>query len=194
MRKQMIFLLLALALCVAGCSKPQEEYAATDPAPTQEAEAASQPAQTQAPQAEATPQGSGTVPGDGTDPAGIPDLSSWACYGGSMEDGAAVYLAFDETGTKGVFMALYEDGQSALIAGEYRYDESTGVETIQASPEGPAIQFINTPVADGVFALQLGAQGQVEVEAADAAEAMACAARIQAEGQDITASFLAKLG
>lgn len=196
MRKRIMFLLLALALtlCLAGCSNPQEEYAAIAPAPSQEVGSA-QPTQTQAPQATATPQQAGVQAGDGTEPETIPDLSSWACYMGTMEDGAAVYLAFDPTGTKGVFMALYDQaGQSALISGDYGYDEATGVETIQAGGEGPAIQFVNTPVADGVFELRLGQQGKVQVEEVDSAQAMECAAQIQAGTQDITADFLTKLG
>ena len=195
MRKRMIFLLLALALMAAGCSKAQEEYAAIDPAPTQEAEATAQPDPSQAPQAEATPGAAEVQAGEGTEPSAIPDLTDWACYTGTMEDGAVVYLAFDSTATKGVFMALYDQaGQSVLICGDYRYDEATGVETIQAGAAGPAIRFINTPVANGVFALQLGQQGQVQVEEADQAKAMECAARIQAGAQDITADFLTKLG
>lgn len=195
MRKRMIFLLLALALMAAGCSKAQEEYAAIDPAPTQEAEATAQSDPSQAPQAEANPGAAEVQAGEGTEPSAIPDLTDWACYTGTMEDGAVVYLAFDSTATKGVFMALYDQaGQSVLICGDYRYDEATGVETIQAGAAGPAIRFINTPVANGVFALQLGQQGQVQVEEADSAKAMECAARIQAGAQDITADFLTKLG
>ena len=93
MRKRMIFLLLALALMAAGCSKAQEEYAAIDPAPTQEAEATAQPDPSQAPQAEATPGAAEVQAGEGTEPSAIPDLTDWACYTGTMEDGAVVYLA-----------------------------------------------------------------------------------------------------
>ena len=189
-----MILLLVLVLGVTGCSKPQEESVAIDPAPTAQAEATPQPAQTQAPQPEGPAQPAGVQAGEGTVPEAVPDLSDWACYTGTMEDGAVVYLAFDSTATKGVFMALYDQaGQSVLICGDYSYNEATGVETIQDGADGPTIQFVNTPVADGVFALQLGQQGQVQVTEVDAAQAMECAQRIQAGTQDVTADFLTKL-
>lgn len=189
-----MILLLVLVLGVTGCSKPQEESVAIDPAPTAQAEATPQPAQTQAPQPEGTAQPAGVQAGEGTVPEAVPDLSDWVCYTGTMEDGAVVYLAFDSTATKGVFMALYDQaGQSVLISGDYSYNEATGVETIQDGADGPAIQFVNTPVANGVFALQLGQQGQVQVTEVDAAQAMECAQRIQAGTQDVTADFLTKL-
>ena len=62
-----------------------------------------------------------------------------------------------------VLVKLYRarEGRKEFAGYLKGYDEATGVETIQDGADGPAIQFVNTPVADGVFALQLGQQGQV---------------------------------
>lgn len=87
-----MILLLVLVLGVTGCSKPQEESVAIDPAPTAQAEATPQPAQTQAPQPEGTAQPAGVQAGEGTVPEAVPDLSDWACYTGTMEDLSLIHI------------------------------------------------------------------------------------------------------